>query len=77
VFHSSEGSANPLASCLVSRAQQILGYNLAALQYIQRQHDANKVAEFYEQDAMADEKDIRDKIEAATVKKRKRAALRS
>ncbi|GAA5856650.1 hypothetical protein JCM8547_005912 [Rhodosporidiobolus lusitaniae] len=60
----------------LKKQKTTLGYNLAALKYLQRQHEANRVAEFYEQDAMADEKDIRAQIEASA-KKRKRATLRS
>lgn len=67
-------------------SQNTLGYNLAALKYLQRQHEANKVADFYEKDvlgtglggsgSMADEKDVRAMIEASA-KKRKRATMRS
>ncbi|GAA5973416.1 hypothetical protein JCM21900_001747 [Sporobolomyces salmonicolor] len=60
----------------LKRQKNTLGYNLAALRYLQRQHDAAKVAEFYEQDIMADEGEIRAKIEEG-IKKRKRAALRT
>lgn len=66
--------------------QNVLGYNLAALKYLQRQHDSNKVAEFYEQEGlggsgsgsagMLDEKAVREMIEKSA-KKRKRAALRT
>lgn len=67
--------------------QNTLGYNLAALKYLQRQHEANKVAEFYEKDVlgtgmsggsgnMADEKDVRAMLEASA-KKRKRATMQS
>jgi hypothetical protein len=61
-----------------SYSQTTLGYNLAALKYLQRQHEANRVAEFYEQDStgMKDESDVRAQIEAQA-KKRKRATLRS
>ncbi|GAA6013590.1 hypothetical protein JCM10207_004784 [Rhodosporidiobolus poonsookiae] len=62
----------------LKKQKNTLGYNLAALKYIQRQHDANRVAEFYEQDTtgMADEKEVRAQIEASA-KKRKRAVMRS
>ncbi|GAA5920365.1 hypothetical protein JCM1841_005590 [Sporobolomyces salmonicolor] len=60
----------------LKRQKNTLGYNLAALRYLQRQHDAAKVAEFYEQDIMADEGEIRAKIEEG-IKKRKRAALKT
>lgn len=57
--------------------QDTIGYNLAALRYISRQHEAARVADFYEQDGgMAEEAKVREKI-AEGVKKRKRAALRS
>lgn len=55
----------------------MVGYNLAALKYIQRQHEAARTAEFYEQDGgMVEEEKVRAKIEAG-VKKRRRAALKS
>ena len=59
-------------------SQNTLGYNLAALKYINRQHEAKKVAEFYESEdvGMASEEKVREKIEEGK-KKRKRAALRS
>lgn len=58
-------------------AQDTIGYNLAALRYISRQHEAARVADFYEQDGgMAEEAKVREKI-AEGVKKRKRAALRT
>ncbi|GAA5940698.1 snoRNA-binding rRNA-processing protein DIP2 [Sporobolomyces koalae] len=62
----------------LKRQKNTLGYNLAALKYLQRQHEAKQVAEFYEsQDVgMADEDKVREKIEEGK-KKRKRAALRS
>lgn len=56
--------------------QDTIGYNLAALKYVQRQHDAAKTAEFYEQDVFADEAKVREKIEQG-LKKRKRATLRT
>ncbi|GAA5889234.1 hypothetical protein JCM6882_000682 [Rhodosporidiobolus microsporus] len=62
----------------LKKQKTTLGYNLAGLKYLQRQHEANRVAEFYEQDAtgMADEKEVRAQIEASA-KKRKRATMRS
>ena len=59
-------------------SQNTLGYNLAALKYINRQHETKKVAEFYESEdvGMASEERVREKIEEGK-KKRKRAALRS
>ncbi|KAM0754199.1 WD40 repeat-like protein [Meredithblackwellia eburnea MCA 4105] len=63
------------------RQKDTVGYNLAALKYIQRQHESAKQAEFYESAGggtmvMADEETVRAKIEAG-VKKRRRAALKS
>ncbi|GAA5974777.1 hypothetical protein JCM11641_007261 [Rhodosporidiobolus odoratus] len=62
----------------LKKQKTTLGYNLAALKYLQRQHDANRVAEFYEQDAtgMASEEEVRKKIEEGA-KKRKRATMRT
>ncbi|BGP34220.1 beta transducin [Rhodotorula toruloides] len=70
----------------LKKQKNVLGYNLAALKYLQRQHDSNKVAEFYEQEVlggsggggggMVDEKAVREMIEKSA-KKRKRAALRT
>ncbi|GAA6005178.1 snoRNA-binding rRNA-processing protein DIP2 [Rhodotorula paludigena] len=70
----------------LKKQKNTLGYNLAALKYLARQHEANRVAEFYEQDVlgtgenaslgMADEQEVRKMIEASA-KKRKRATLRS
>ncbi|GAA5885783.1 hypothetical protein JCM16303_006062 [Sporobolomyces ruberrimus] len=62
----------------LKRQKNTLGYNLAALKYLNRQHEAKKVAEFYESEdvGMASEEKVREKIEEGK-KKRKRAALRS
>ncbi|GAA6062841.1 hypothetical protein JCM10212_001847 [Sporobolomyces blumeae] len=62
----------------LKRQKNTLGYNLAALKYIHRQHEAARVAEFYESGdvGMASEEQVRQKIEEGQ-KKRKRAALRS
>ncbi|KAK4050815.1 beta transducin [Microbotryomycetes sp. JL201] len=60
----------------LDRQKNTLGYNLAALRYVQRQHEAATTAEFYEKDVMADETKVRQKIEQS-MKKRKRATLRS
>ena len=43
---------------------------------MQRQHDAARSAEFYEQDPEMDEAAVREKLDKAA-KKRKRAALKS
>ncbi|KAL8278427.1 hypothetical protein RQP46_009117 [Phenoliferia psychrophenolica] len=59
------------------RQKDTVGYNLAALKYIQRQHDAAREADFYEQDGgMVEEEKVRAKIDAG-LKKRRRAALQS
>ncbi|KDE09424.1 hypothetical protein MVLG_00327 [Microbotryum lychnidis-dioicae p1A1 Lamole] len=62
----------------LNRQKDAIGYNLAALKYIQRQHDANKTADFFEKDVegVLDEDKVREKIEMG-LKKRKRATLRS
>lgn len=64
----------------LKRQKDTVGYNLAALRYIQRQYDSNRTAEFYEMEIVNggadEEKKIREKIDAG-LKKRKRAALRS
>ncbi|BGP26588.1 beta transducin [Rhodotorula toruloides] len=74
----------------LKKQKNVLGYNLAALKYLQRQHDSNKVAEFYEQQVLGgsgsggggggggvmDEKSVREMIEKSA-KKRKRAASRT
>lgn len=57
--------------------QGTIGYNLAALQYIKRQHDARKTAEFYERDTKGQltEEAVRAKL-AESGKKRKRAIVK-
>ncbi|SCV71583.1 BQ2448_3171 [Microbotryum intermedium] len=62
----------------LNRQKDMIGYNLAALKYLQRQHDANKTADFFEKDVegVLDEEKVREKIEMG-LKKRKRATLRS
>ncbi|KAK7061634.1 WD-repeat-containing protein [Favolaschia claudopus] len=56
------------------RQKEIIGYNLAALQYIRRRNESERVAEFYEEEGMDEEK-VRAKI--AEGKKRKRVTLKS
>lgn len=66
----------PLRKHLRGALQQqkdMLGYNLAALQYIRRRHDQDRTAQFYEQGL--DEDQVRAKI--AEGKKRKRVNVRS
>jgi hypothetical protein len=68
---------SPPLLTIFKRSQDTIGYNLAALRFIHRQHEAARTAEFYEQDGgMIDEKEVRAKIEAG-MKKRKRATLKS
>lgn len=56
------------------RQKDVLGYNLAALQYIGRRHDAERIASFYEEEGMDEEK-VRARI--AESKKRKRVQINS
>ncbi|GAA5891359.1 hypothetical protein JCM8208_002599 [Rhodotorula glutinis] len=68
----------------LKKQKNTLGYNLAALKFLARQHEANKVADFYEQDmlgsapgaGMASEESVREMIEQGA-KKRKRAVMRT
>ncbi|KAI5474485.1 hypothetical protein MNV49_003208, partial [Pseudohyphozyma bogoriensis] len=51
------------------RQKDSVGYNLAALKFIQRQNDANKSAEFYEQGGgMVEEEKVREIIEKGVKK---------
>ncbi len=50
-----------------------MSYNLAALKYIQRQSNAQQIAEFYEADM--DEEAVKEKI--AETKKRKRISIKA
>jgi U3 small nucleolar RNA-associated protein 12 len=54
-----------------------IGYNLAALHFLKRQHDSKKTAEFYEQDKTGEltEEEVRAKL-AQGAKKRKRAIIK-
>ncbi|KAA1466214.1 WD-repeat-containing protein [Dentipellis sp. KUC8613] len=60
-----------LRAALVKQKETI-GYNLAALQYIRRQHEAQRTAEFYEQEGWDEEK---VKARIAEGKKRKRVHI--
>lgn len=51
--------------------KEILGYNMAALKYVRRQYEANTTAEFYEQDPLLDEAQVRQMIEDGKKRKRK------
>lgn len=54
------------------RQKEIMGYNLAALQYIRRQNEAQRTAQFFEEESLDEEK-VRARI--AEEKKRKRAIV--
>ncbi|KAJ7228764.1 hypothetical protein GGX14DRAFT_414884 [Mycena pura] len=58
----------------LQRQKEIIGYNLAALRYIRRRNDSERVAQFYEEEGM-DEDKVRAKITEG--KKRKRVTLKS
>ena len=55
------------------RRKDTLGYNLAALRFVQRQNDARRTAEFFEREEALTEEQVREKI-AVGGKKRKRGA---
>ncbi|KAF9482498.1 WD-repeat-containing protein [Pholiota conissans] len=54
--------------------KEVIGYNLAALQFIRRKNDAERTAQFYEEEDMDEEK---VKARIAEGKKRKRVNLRA
>lgn len=54
------------------RQKEIMGYNLAALQYIRRQNEAQRTAQFFEEESLDEEK-VRARI--AEEKKRKRVIV--
>ncbi|TFK43635.1 WD-repeat-containing protein [Crucibulum laeve] len=58
----------------LQRQKDVIGYNLAALQFIRRRNDSERVAQFYEEGGMDEEK-VRARI--AEGKKRKRVNLRA
>jgi U3 small nucleolar RNA-associated protein 12 len=67
----------PLRKHLRSALQgqkDVIGYNLAALQYIRRRNDAERTAQFYEEEEMDEEK-VRARI--AEGRKRKRVTLKA
>ena len=53
------------------RQKHMMGYNLAALQYVSRRHEQDNIAQFFEEGL--DESEVRLKIREG--KKRKRIAL--
>lgn len=54
------------------KQKETMGYNLAALQYIQRQNEAQRTAKFYEEESFDEE---RVKARIAEGKKRKRVVV--
>ena len=54
------------------KQKETMGYNLAALQYIQRQNEAQRTAKFYEEESFDEE---RVKTRIAEGKKRKRVVV--
>lgn len=58
----------------LKRQKETIGYNLAALQYIRRRNDADRTAQFYEEEGLNEEA-IRTRI--AEGKKRKRVTLQA
>jgi U3 small nucleolar RNA-associated protein 12 len=57
----------------LKRQKDTIGYNLAALQYIRRRNEAERTAQFYDEEGL-DEEAVRAKIAAG--KKRKRVTLK-
>lgn len=67
----------PLRKHLRSALQRqcaTIGYNLAALQYIQRRNEANRTARFYDEEDFDEEKVLKRIAEG---KKRKRVTLKT
>jgi len=67
----------PLRKHLRSALQaqkDVIGYNLVALQFIRRKNDSERVAQFYEEEGMDEEK---VKARIAEGKKRKRVNLKA
>ncbi|KAF8974206.1 WD40 repeat-like protein [Flammula alnicola] len=58
----------------LQRQKDMIGYNLAALQFIRRKNDAERTAQFYEEEGMDEEK---VKARIAEGKKRKRVNLKA
>lgn len=57
----------------LQRQQDILGYNLAALQFIGRKEEARKTAEFFEEEGLDEEKVKAKIVEGAKKRKRVKA----
>ena len=67
----------PLRKHLRSALQQqkeVIGYNLAALQFIRRKNNSERIAQFYEEGDMDEEK---VKVRITEGKKRKRVNLKA
>lgn len=58
----------------LQRQKEMMGYNLAALQYMKRRNEAQRTAQFYEEEDWDEEK-VRARI--AEGKKRKRITLKA
>ncbi|KAH9943346.1 WD-repeat-containing protein [Epithele typhae] len=58
------------------RQKETIGYNLAALRFVQRQNDARRTAEFFEREEAPTEEEVRAKI-AEGGKKRKRVNVKA
>ncbi|KAF5322187.1 hypothetical protein D9619_000449 [Psilocybe cf. subviscida] len=58
----------------LQRQKEVIGYNLAALQFIRRKNDAERTAQFFEEEGMDEEK---VKARIAEGKKRKRVNLKA
>lgn len=56
------------------RQKETIGYNLAALQYIRRRNEAERTAQFFEEEGLDEEK-VRARI--AEGRKRKRVNLKA
>ncbi|EIN10729.1 WD-repeat-containing protein [Punctularia strigosozonata HHB-11173 SS5] len=59
---------------VLAKQKQTIGYNLAALEYIRRQNEASRTAQFYEEEGL-DEAKVRAKI--ADGRKRKRVNIKA
>lgn len=57
----------------LQRQKEVIGYNLAALQFIRRRNDSERTAQFYEEEGMDEEKVMARIMEG---KKRKRVNLK-
>lgn len=58
----------------LQRQKEVIGYNLAALQFIRRKNNSERIAQFYEEGDMDEEK---VKVRITEGKKRKRVNLKA